>query len=74
MDKFTAAAAQQVQDRSRNDIKNVDEYFLFRRDAIGAKPTFGILEFALDLPDIVFEHPVIRRLSTVCVDLIILIK
>ncbi|KAG6875356.1 hypothetical protein C0993_009621 [Termitomyces sp. T159_Od127] len=74
MDQFTAATAQQAQERSRYVIKNVDEYFLFRRNAIGAKPAFEVLDFALNLPDKVFEDPVIQRLSDVCVDLIIIIE
>ncbi|KAG6872336.1 hypothetical protein C0995_010633 [Termitomyces sp. Mi166 len=72
IDKFTASVAQQAQDRALNYIRNIDEYFLVRRDTIGAMPAFAVLEFRLDLPAEVFEDPVIQRLTNVCVDMIIL--
>ncbi|KAG6895365.1 hypothetical protein C0992_001627, partial [Termitomyces sp. T32_za158] len=72
LDKFTAAVAGQAQDRAQNYIRNIDEYFLIRRDTLGAGPAFAVLEFGLNLPDEVFEDPVIRTLTNVCIDLIIL--
>ncbi|KAG5727558.1 Pentalenene synthase [Termitomyces sp. T112] len=70
--KFTTAVVDQAHDRDKNYIKNVDEYFLVRRNTIGAMPAFAVLEFSLNLPDEVFEDPVIQKLTNICVDLIIL--
>ncbi|KAG6876666.1 hypothetical protein C0993_001380 [Termitomyces sp. T159_Od127] len=72
MDKFTASVVQQAQDRAQNYIRNIDDYLLLRRDTIGAKPSFVLLEFKLNLPDEVFEDLVIQRLVNICVDMIIL--
>ncbi|KAG5349995.1 hypothetical protein C0989_000805 [Termitomyces sp. Mn162] len=55
--KFTTAVVDQAHDRDKNYIKNVDEYFLVRRNTIGAMPAFAVLEFSLNLPDEVFEDP-----------------
>ncbi|KAG6897311.1 hypothetical protein C0992_002613 [Termitomyces sp. T32_za158] len=72
LDKYTAAVAGEAHDRAQNYIRNIDEYFLLRRDTIGAKPAFVVLEFGLNLPNEVFEDPVIQSLTNVCIDLIIL--
>lgn len=72
LNSFTTAVVQQAQDRAQNYMRTVDEYFLIRRDTIGAKPAFAVLEFGLNLPDEVFEDPVIQTLTDVCIDLIIL--
>ncbi|KNZ73745.1 Pentalenene synthase [Termitomyces sp. J132] len=69
---FTASVAQQAQDRTLNYIRNVDEYFSVRRETIGAKQAFVVLEFELNLPDEFFDDPVIQRLVNACIDLIII--
>ncbi|KAG6893153.1 hypothetical protein C0995_001404, partial [Termitomyces sp. Mi166 len=71
-DKYTASVVQQVQDRAHNYIRNIDEYLLVRRETIGVKPSLTILEFELNLPDEVFEDPVIQRLTNACIDMIFL--
>ncbi|KAG6876332.1 hypothetical protein C0993_003968, partial [Termitomyces sp. T159_Od127] len=72
LDGFAAGVVLQAQDRAQNYIRNVDEYFLIRRDTIGARPAFVVLEFGLNLPDEVFEDPIIQALTNACIDLIIL--
>jgi hypothetical protein len=43
-----------------------------RRDTIGAKPSFAILETAMNLPDEAVHHPDIVELSTLTIDMILL--
>lgn len=43
-----------------------------RRDTIGAKPSFAILETAMNLPDEAVYHPNIVELSIVTIDMILL--
>jgi hypothetical protein len=43
-----------------------------RRDTIGAKPSFAILETAMNLPDEAVYHPDIVELSIVTIDMILL--
>jgi hypothetical protein len=43
-----------------------------RRDTIGAKPSFAILETAMNLPDEAVHHPDIVELSIMSIDMILL--
>jgi hypothetical protein len=43
-----------------------------RRDTIGAKPSFAILETGLNLPDQAVQHPAIVELSILSIDMILL--
>ncbi|KAG6889178.1 hypothetical protein C0995_003089 [Termitomyces sp. Mi166 len=57
IEKFTASVTCQARDRALDYIRSIDEYFLVRRDTIGALPSFLVVEFRLNLPDEVFEDP-----------------
>ncbi|KAG6879127.1 hypothetical protein C0992_005014 [Termitomyces sp. T32_za158] len=72
LDNFTKAVATQAHDRALDYIRDIDEYLLIRRETIGAKQAFIVLEFELNLPDEVFEDPIIQDFIDACVDLIIL--
>ncbi|KAG6883541.1 hypothetical protein C0992_008520, partial [Termitomyces sp. T32_za158] len=71
-DQYTASVVEQALDRTRGYIRNIDEYFLVRRETIGAKPAFWILQFGLNLPEDVFDDPIIQRLTISCTDMLIL--
>jgi Delta6-protoilludene synthase len=53
-------------------VRSIQEYLEVRRDTIGAKPSFAILELDMDLPDEAVHHPVIEELSIVTIDMILL--
>jgi len=63
---------QQAIDRADNHIRDVEGYFRVRRDTIGAKPSFTLLEFTMNIPDEVMNHPIIQDLSTWCIDMLII--
>ena len=70
---FTAyldSAVREAAYRENDTIRTIDSYIQCRRDGVGAKPSFGILELELDLPDEVFYHPVIVELSDHIIDMI----
>ncbi|VDB91880.1 unnamed protein product [Peniophora sp. CBMAI 1063] len=72
-DQYARSVVREAQ--IRNDdipIASVEEYFLLRRLTIGAKPAFAIIELDLDLPQEVVDHPVIREMEVLSVDMIIL--
>ncbi|KAG6859876.1 hypothetical protein C0995_002602 [Termitomyces sp. Mi166 len=71
-DMYTAAVVQEARDRAENHIRNVHDYFLLRRHTIGAMPSFTFLHLELELPDRVFEDPVIQKLEKASTDMIIL--
>lgn len=66
------SVVQQAVDRNNNHIRDIDSYFEVRRDTIGAKPAFAICELYMNLPDTVMNHPVIMKLTELCIDLIII--
>ncbi|KNZ76668.1 Pentalenene synthase [Termitomyces sp. J132] len=69
-DMYTAAVVQETIDRAENHIRSIDDYFLVRRHTIGAMPSFVLLHFELELPEEVFEDPVIQRLENASADMI----
>ncbi|KAF9038910.1 terpenoid synthase [Hymenopellis radicata] len=67
---YTDSVVQQAVDRNAHHIRDIDSYFDVRRDTIGAKPSFAINEVHLNLPDKVMEHPVIKELTALCIDML----
>lgn len=61
---------QQAEDRTHTHMRTIDSYLEVRRDTIGAKPSFAILELEMDLPDEVFNHPVLENLRTWVIDML----
>lgn len=54
------------------DVPDLDSYIPFRRNASGCKPCFALIEYAngLDLPDEVFEDPIVRTLQEIANDIV----
>lgn len=66
------SVVQQAQDRTADYIRDIDSYFEVRRDTIGAKPSFAILEVHMNLPDDVFENPIVKTLTSTAIDMLII--
>jgi len=64
------AVVQQAEDRTKHHIRTFDSYLEVRRDTIGAKPSFAILELDMDLPDEVFNHPTLENLRMWVIDML----
>ncbi|KAH9965227.1 terpenoid synthase [Russula dissimulans] len=69
---YTQAVVQQAADRTHKHVRTVQEYLEVRRDTIGAKPSFAILETPLNLPEEAVRHPVIEELAILSIDMILL--
>nr|8H72_A Chain A, Delta(6)-protoilludene synthase K435DRAFT_659367 [Dendrothele bispora CBS 962.96]8H72_B Chain B, Delta(6)-protoilludene synthase K435DRAFT_659367 [Dendrothele bispora CBS 962.96] len=69
---YLYAVIVQADDRDHHVFRDVDSYMVVRRDTIGAKPSFALLEHNMDLPDDVFNHPLLEDLRTWCIDMLIL--
>ena len=67
---YMDAIVQQAKDRTRRHIRGLDSYLEVRRDTIGAKPSFAILELEMDLPDDVFNHPILENLRLWVIDML----
>lgn len=71
-DAYTASVVQQAEDRTHSYIRSIDSYLAVRRDTIGAKPSFTVMEMDMDLPDEVLDDPTIMNLTLWCIDMLIL--
>ncbi|KAF4625249.1 hypothetical protein G7Y89_g12922 [Cudoniella acicularis] len=71
-EEYLQGTAQQAEDRCRSHIRDIASYMEVRRQTIGARPSFNILEMDMDLPDEVIEHPIIRELELLAIDLTII--
>lgn len=69
-DTYMQSVVQQAADRAENHVRDVDTYFENRRENVAVRPGFALLEFDMELPDEVLEHPVIVDLTTHCIDMI----
>lgn len=66
---YLNAVAQRAIDRDQQHIRGIDHYFELRRDTMGFKPAFAIVEAKMDIPDEVMNHPSILTISAACGDL-----
>ena len=69
---YLHSVVQQAADRDSCKIRTIDSYFENRRNNIGARPSFALLEFKLSIPDEVVDHPIIVELSNCSTDMIII--
>ncbi|KAI0290412.1 terpenoid synthase [Multifurca ochricompacta] len=69
---YMQAVAQHAADRTNKHTPTIEEYFKIRREDVGTKPVFTILELEMDLPDEAVNHPTIQELSVLAADMIIL--
>ncbi|RDX52874.1 terpenoid synthase [Lentinus brumalis] len=71
-DAYCQSVVQQATDRHVQRLHTVESYLNMRRENIGAKPSFALLELDMHLPDEVMTHPTIVDLSTWAIDMLIL--
>ncbi|KAF8124306.1 isoprenoid synthase domain-containing protein [Boletus edulis] len=70
-ESWSHAHVTQSRNRSQDRIASVDEFILMRRSTIGAALVEATIEYSLDLdiPDEVFENPIIQEMSKATNDL-----
>lgn len=68
---YLEAVVQRAKDRDHNYIRSIQSYLDVRRETIGSKPMFALLEMDMDLPDEVFYSPPIVQLTALCTDMMI---
>ncbi|KAF4601370.1 terpene cyclase [Pleurotus pulmonarius] len=69
---YLDAVVQQAEDRAQEHVRSTEDYFQLRRETIGAKPAFAVGELYMNIPQEVIDHPVISKLSELCVDMLII--
>ncbi|KAH8585340.1 terpenoid synthase [Bisporella sp. PMI_857] len=68
--RYTDAVVQQSLDRTHSHIRDINSYFLLRRETIGTLPSFALIELHYNIPDHVMKHPTIEYLTELCTDMI----
>jgi len=71
-DEYMESMVQEAIDRSRNHVRDIQSYIDMRRNTIGAKPCFALLEMGMDMPDEVLSHPTIKVMEMSSIDMICL--
>ena len=71
-DTYCDSVVQQAAEREVNRRHTIESYLEMRRENIGAKPSFALLELDMELPDEIMEHPAIVNLSTWAIDMLII--
>ncbi|KAF9034651.1 terpenoid synthase [Hymenopellis radicata] len=67
---YTDAVVQQAVDRNAHHIRDIESYFEIRRATCGAKSSFAINGVHLSLPDTVMDDPIIKELTSLCIDMV----
>ncbi|PIL22415.1 terpene synthase [Ganoderma sinense ZZ0214-1] len=71
-EEFLRAVIEQAEDRDSDRCRTVEEYLSVRRLTIGAEPSYAVAEASMDLPQEVFDNPLLVALRRDVTDLIIL--
>lgn len=71
---YVTSVIQEANDRANGRLRTVENYLVIRRDTCGAKPTFALIEFGLDIPEEVLFHPSVSKLTRGATDLIAVIN
>jgi hypothetical protein len=69
-DAYTKSIILEAEDRVAAHQRTVNDYMVLRRDTCGAKPTFSFFGLGLNIPNAVFDSPVMISLIENATDLI----
>ncbi|KAH7344353.1 terpene synthase metal binding domain-containing protein [Pyrenochaeta sp. MPI-SDFR-AT-0127] len=74
MQNYTSGVAEHVEHFTTNHIPSLQEMLQTRQLSVGVAPLYHLVEYAhgIQLPDEVFEHPVIQALERLGADFVIL--
>ena len=61
---------QEAIDRSHHRIRDIESFIELRRNTVGAKPAFALLELGLEIPDEVISHPAIQQMDVAAIDMV----
>nr|QJQ03973.1 Pro1 [Armillaria gallica] len=72
-DEYLESVVQQAADRNNSHVRGIESYLEVRRNTIGAKPSFALLEFDMQLPDESHQSSGYQRnLRKSCIDMLCL--
>lgn len=71
-EEYLEAVVVQAADRDVSELRSIESYIAIRRNTIGAKPSFTIMEQGMHIPDEVFEDKVFESLRMSTIDMLCL--
>jgi len=74
MEAYVHAVTEEAEDRMHNRVRPLEDFLRLRRLTCGGAPTFGFLEFGLDLPNEVICHPTLVSLTKEGIDLLLIVN
>lgn len=69
---YLDSVVQQAADRDNDEHRTIDSYLENRRENIGSRPPYALLELGLNIPEEILELDVIKELEVYASDMIIL--
>ena len=69
---YVDSVVEQARDRDHTRFRSVEEHIALRRFTIGSRPSFAILELGLDIPQEIFDHPLLVDLRDTITDILCL--
>ncbi|KDR68480.1 hypothetical protein GALMADRAFT_78470 [Galerina marginata CBS 339.88] len=73
-ENYMTAVIAEANDRTNSQYRNFEEYLVLRRNTSGTILSFVVVEFGLDIPDEVYNHPRVQALLQNGADLIIFVN
>ena len=61
-DSYIKAVLLETEDRATGHLRPIDEYIVLRRDTVAARAIFSYLGLGLNIPDAVFDNPIMISL------------
>ena len=72
LDAYTKAVILEAEERMAGQLRTVNDYMILRRDTVGGALTFSFVGLGLDIPNSVFEHPLMMSLIKDATDLMVI--
>ena len=76
MEAYVHSVTEEAEDKMHNRVRPLEDFLRLRlrRLTCGGAPTFGFLEFGLDLPNEVICHPTLVSLTKEGVELLLIVN
>ncbi|KAF7303042.1 Terpenoid synthase [Mycena kentingensis (nom. inval.)] len=62
---YAQACVDQARDRAEAGFRDIDSFMEMRREDVGAKPSFALIGMDQNIPDEVYDHPVLAKARSI---------
>ncbi|KAI0675470.1 terpenoid synthase [Trametes maxima] len=69
---YAGSVREETRDRDQCRVRTIEEHLAFRRYTIGVELCYAMFEIEIDLPDVIYQHPLVRALRDAVVDIVLL--